>query len=55
MTEELMMEIANQKLEIANLKKEIYWLRLSLKRISAETVIGLESTTDLNFEDTKEK
>lgn len=53
MTEELMMEIANQKLEIANLKREIYWLRLALKNISMAANGGLESTADLSFEDTK--
>lgn len=55
MTDELMMEIANQKVEIANLKREIYWLRLVLKNISNVVNNGLESTTDLTFEDTKEE
>lgn len=54
MTDELTMEIANQKVEIANLKREIYWLRLVLKYISNVVNNGLESTTDLTFEDTKE-
>ena len=48
-------EIANQKVEIANLKREIYWLRLVLKNISNVVNNGLESTTDLTFEDTKEE
>lgn len=55
MTDELTMEIANQKVEIANLKREIYWLRLVLKNISNVVNNGLESTTDLTFEDTKEE
>lgn len=47
-------EITNQKAEIANLKREIYWLRHTLKNISNVANSGLESTTDLNFEDTRE-
>lgn len=46
--------IEAQKAEIANLKREIYWLRHTLKNISITANGGLESTADLTFEDTKE-
>lgn len=46
--------IEAQRAEIANLKREIYWLRHTLKNISNVVNSGLESTTDLSFEDTKE-
>ena len=47
--------IESQRAEIANLKREIYWLRLALKNISITANGGLESTADLTFEDTKEE
>jgi len=47
--------IAAQKVEIANLKREIYWLRHTLKNISNVADSGLELSTDLSFEDTREQ
>lgn len=47
--------IEAQKAEIANLKREIYWLRHTLKNISDVASSGLELSTDLSFEDTKEE
>lgn len=47
--------IESQKAEIANLKREIYWLRFVLRNISITADGGLESTADLTFEDTKEE
>lgn len=46
--------VEDQKAEIAKLKREIYWLRHTLKNISNVVNSGLELSTDLSFEDTKE-